>query len=88
MYALIVKRQDSMLRKIGHRNGCHCFDAKQIYAQLETLINPEREIPETSIAIHHITPEMVKDKPTINQVLPEILQLIGTAYYCGPWSGI
>ena len=60
-----------------------CFDAHQVYAQMETLINPECEIPETSIAIHHITPDMVKDKPTIAQVLPDILQLIGNHIIVG-----
>lgn len=54
-----------------------CFDGGQVYAQMESLINPECEIPETSIAIHHITPEMVAGKPTIAQVLPEILEMIG-----------
>ncbi len=64
-----------------------CFDAHQVYAQMETLINPECEIPETSIAIHHITPEMVKDKPTIAQVLPDILQLIGNQIIVGHGVG-
>src|SRR6202035_4780902 len=54
-----------------------CFDADQVYAQMETLINPECEIPETSIAIHHITADMIRDKPRIEQVLPQILELIG-----------
>lgn len=54
-----------------------CFDAGQVYAQMESLINPECEIPETSIAIHHITPDMVAGKPTIIQVLPDILEMIG-----------
>lgn len=60
-----------------------CFDASQIYGQLETLINPECSIPETSIAIHHITPEMVIDKPTIDQALPQILELIGNHIIVG-----
>jgi DNA polymerase-3 subunit epsilon len=64
-----------------------CFDAQHVYAQMETLINPECEIPETSIAIHHITPEMVKDKPTITQVLPNILQLIGNHIIVGHGVG-
>ncbi len=64
-----------------------CFDAKQVYAQMESLINPECQIPETSIAIHHITPEMIKDKPTIAQVLPEILQLIGNHIIVGHGVG-
>lgn len=64
-----------------------CFDAQTIYAQLETLVDPECLIPETSIAIHHITPDMVQDKPTIAQVLPEILQMIGNHIIIGHGVG-
>ncbi len=54
-----------------------CFDSQTVYGEFESLINPECPIPETSIAIHHITPDMVVDKPTIDQVLPSILELVG-----------
>jgi len=54
------------------------FNFEQILAQYESLINPECLIPETSIQIHHITPEMVADKPTITPVIPQILDLIGS----------
>ncbi len=64
-----------------------CFDSNQIFDQMETLINPECIIPETSIAIHHITPDMVKDKPTIAQILPEILKLIGNHIIVGHGVG-
>lgn len=64
-----------------------CFDSQQVYAQMETLINPECPIPETSIAIHHITQDMVQDKPTIAQVLPEILALIGNHIIIGHGVG-
>jgi DNA polymerase III subunit epsilon len=60
-----------------------CFDANEVYAQMESLINPECVIPESSIAIHHITPEMVQDKPLIAHVLPEILQMIGNHIIVG-----
>lgn len=53
------------------------FSFAENFNSLESLIDPEGEISETSIAIHHITPEMVKGKPTIKAVLPELLQLIG-----------
>lgn len=64
-----------------------CFDGNQVYAQMETLINPECEIPDTSIAIHHITQEMVKDKPTIKEALPEILKMIGNHIIVGHGVG-
>lgn len=53
------------------------FDAKTIYSQFESLIDPEYPISESSMAIHHITQEMVKDKPKIHEVLPKLLQMIG-----------
>lgn len=36
----------------------------------EQLIDPRRDIPGASIAVHGITPEMVAGKPTIDAVLP------------------
>lgn len=53
------------------------FNFGGIIEEFESLINPNCIIPETSIAIHHITPEMVKDKPNIDQVLPQILNMVG-----------
>jgi DNA polymerase III subunit epsilon len=64
-----------------------CFDANQVYAQMESLINPECPISETSIAIHHITPEMVEGKPVISALLPEILELIGQHLIVGHGVG-
>jgi DNA polymerase-3 subunit epsilon len=54
---------------------------------MESLINPECLIPETSIAIHHITQEMVMDKPTIQQVLPQVLELVGDHIIIGHGVG-
>lgn len=59
------------------------FDSKTIFHELEYLIDPECPIPEASIAIHHITPEMLEGKPTIQTVLPEILKLIGNHIIIG-----
>jgi DNA polymerase-3 subunit epsilon len=60
-----------------------CFDVQESYDQMESLINPGCEIPETSIAIHHITFEMVKDQPAVAQILPSLFKLIGTHIIVG-----
>ena len=45
--------------------------------RFETLINPEQHIRKSSIAIHGITEEDVKDAPTEAEVMPMILDFIG-----------
>lgn len=54
-----------------------CFTIDETFAEFESLIDPERPIPESSIVFHHITQEMVMNKPTIKEVLPALLELIG-----------
>lgn len=63
------------------------FDLKNIYETYETLIDPECVIPETSIAIHHITQDMVNGKPLIKDVLKNLLQLIGRGIIVGHGVG-
>lgn len=53
------------------------FNMNEILAEMETLVDPERDIPAESIKIHNITEEMVKDQPKIRAVLPELLEFIG-----------
>lgn len=43
----------------------------------ETLVDPNCPIPEASMAIHHITDEMVKGKPRVKEVLPQFLEIVG-----------
>lgn len=43
------------------------------------LINPDRDIPSASTAIHGILPHMVNGKPTIQEILPDFVRYIGTA---------
>ena len=42
----------------------------------ETLVNPLRPIPKDSQEIHNISDEMVKDAPTIENVLPQALKML------------
>ncbi len=39
--------------------------------KFDQLVNPQRHVPSESIKYHGIRPEMLVDKPTIDQVLPE-----------------
>lgn len=63
------------------------FTFEGIYDQFETLIDPEMNIPDTSIAIHHITQDMVEGKPKIYEVLPQLLDFIGRATIVGHGVG-
>lgn len=45
--------------------------------RFETLINPEQHIRKSSIAVHGITEDDVKDAPTEAEVMPMILDFIG-----------
>lgn len=53
------------------------FTLDTILEQFETLIDPECIIPEAVIEVHHITQDMIKDKPKIQSILPSFLGLIG-----------
>ncbi len=46
----------------------------EIIDEFTTFVNPERNIPEEVQELTHITPDMVKDAPTIDEVLPEFLE--------------
>lgn len=49
----------------------------KIKDEFQTLINPEQHIRKSSMAIHGISEDMVKDAPTEAEVLPAILDFIG-----------
>lgn len=53
------------------------FTLEEVIEKYETLIDPGCLIPESSTKIHHITDEMVKGMPTLNEVVPYLLQFIG-----------
>lgn len=52
------------------------FSFEKIFDQYESLIDPERPIPQTSQEIHNISQEMVAGKPKIQEVLPDLLKMI------------
>lgn len=52
------------------------FTFQQVLQTFESLIDPECDIPQVSQEIHKIHPEMVKGKPKIKEVLPDILKMI------------
>ena len=45
-------------------------------ALLNTLVNPEREIPAEVVDIHGIDNEMVKDSPTIEDLEPQLIEIL------------
>lgn len=59
------------------------FTFNEILEEFETLVNPEKLIPEESIKIHHITDEMVQHAPLMKDVLPRALEMIGNHIIVG-----
>lgn len=59
------------------------FTLTDVLDSFETLVNPQIPIPESSIAIHHITDEMVQAKPLVKQVLPDLLAFVGNDIIVG-----
>jgi len=52
------------------------FTFDEILDSYETLIDPERPIPENTTAIHHITDDMVQGKPKADEILPKVIKMI------------
>jgi len=63
--------QDRIIEIAGAR-----FTFEKIVQQMESLINPECDIPQTSQDIHKISKEMIQDKPKIKEILPTFLKMI------------
>lgn len=52
------------------------FTLDSVLESFDSLVDPQCEIPETSIAIHHITPDMLEGKPLFEAVIPEVLSMV------------
>lgn len=59
------------------------FTFNEVLEEFETLINPEKPIPAESIKIHHITDEMVQRAPKMEDVLPKVLEMLGSHIIVG-----
>lgn len=59
------------------------FTFSEVIETFETLIDPERPIPQSTIEIHHISDEMVKGKPKAAEIMPKVLKLIGNHIIIG-----
>lgn len=59
------------------------FTVNEVLAEYQTLVDPECPISEVSMQIHRITEEMVKGKPKIGDVLPDLLKFVGSKTLVG-----
>lgn len=51
--------------------GVRVIGTRILYDEtIDQLVDPQRQVPPESVAIHHIQPEMLRGQPTIDQVLP------------------
>lgn len=64
------------------------FNFQEIIESFETLVDPEQPISESSMAIHHITDEMVKGKPKIAEVIPQVFQMADRHIIIGHGIGL
>ena len=58
------------------------FKGKQKIAQFQTLVNPHRPISEAAQMVNRITPDMLKDAPSIDAVMPKFLEFIQDSCLC------
>lgn len=58
------------------------FKGKERIATFQTLVNPNRPISEGAQRINRITPDMLKDAPSIDTVMPKFLKFIQDSCLC------
>lgn len=57
--------------------GAVKIEKKKIVDRYWSLIDPEREISYSAYMVNRITPEMLKDAPKMEEVLPSFLEFVG-----------
>ena len=55
----------------------------EVVAEYSRFVNPERSILNYVVSVHGITDDMVRDEPTIREILPEFLYFIGNDVLVG-----
>ena len=48
----------------------------EVIDTFETFVNPEKPIPAEVVEVTHITDDMVKDAPTIDKIMPKVLEFM------------
>lgn len=54
------------------------FTLESTLEEFESLVDPLITIPDVSIEIHNITQDMVTGKPKIEEILPQVLKMVGS----------
>ncbi len=49
----------------------------EVIDEFSTFVNPEKPIPQRVVEVTNITDDMVKDAPTIKEIMPKVLEFIG-----------
>ncbi len=49
----------------------------EVIDEFSTFVNPQKPIPQRVVEVTNITDDMVKDAPTIEEVLPKVIEFLG-----------
>ena len=73
-YYIVLDIETTWLSKYKHQIteiAAIKFDGENVLDKFHTLVNPQRNIPSMITKLTGITNEMVKDAPTISEVVPD-----------------
>lgn len=54
----------------------------------EAIVRPLGDMPKTATLVHRITPQQVKDRPGLEDVLPQFVEWLGTSFMVGHHVGL